>query len=161
MHQSQSQALEHNNTANVKLRISVMGLFIKSNAVLMIHKITGPQPDRWDLPGGGLKPGELLMQTLEREIKEETGIEHFQVEKILTVAEEIFPLWAGNPLHSLSIIYQCSLEGNPPLLPSDPTEIGPKGIHWLPVTELLPETCTTRSLKALVAAHLLPFQQDA
>ena len=139
-------------SSDIKLRISVMGLFIKSDTVLMLHKMTGPQPDRWDLPGGGLIPGESLLQALKREILEETGIENFQVENLLIIAENFFPEWAGRPLYSLSIIYKCSLEGNPSLTPNDPKEVGPKGIQWIPITELSSTTCTTRSLQALEAA---------
>jgi 8-oxo-dGTP diphosphatase len=141
--------------AMYKLRISVMGLFTKSDTVLMIHKMTGPQPDRWDLPGGGLAPDEPLLHALRREIREETGIENFQVENLLIIAEDFFPEWAGRPLHSLSIIYKCSLEGNPLLGSGDPKEVGSKGIQWMPFTELSSTTCTTRSLKALEAAKTL------
>lgn len=43
---------------DITLRISVMGLFIQSGTVLMIHKMTGAETDCWDLPGGGLQSGE-------------------------------------------------------------------------------------------------------
>lgn len=79
-----------------RLRVSVMGLFIQSDAVLMIHKMTGPEVDCWDLPGGGVQPGEPLMQALEREIQEETGLTDFQVQNLLTVSEDFSPIGEAN-----------------------------------------------------------------
>ena len=136
---------------DIRLRISVLGLFVKSNFVLMIHKVNGPEPNLWDLPGGGLQPGEPILQALEREIKEETGISNFQVEEVLTVVEKFFPNWPGKILHSLNIIYKCSVQGDPVLCASDP-EVGSKGIQWLPVANLTADNCSTRSWKALQAA---------
>lgn len=138
-------------TEDIRLRISVLGLFVKSNCVLMIHKINGPEPDRWDLPGGGMQPGEPIVQALEREIKEETGISCFQIEGFLTVVEKFFLNWQGKFLHSLNIIYKCTVQGDPAVCATDP-EVGSQGIQWLPIANLTAESCSTRSWKALQAA---------
>ena len=140
---------------DIRLRVSVMGLFIQSDTVLMIHKMTGPEVDCWDLPGGGVQPGESLMQALEREIQEETGLTDFQVQSILTVAEDFFPNWQGKLLHSISIIYQCTFEGDPDRVfctVSDP-EVGIKGVQLIPIATLTADVCSTRSWKALQAAQ--------
>lgn len=129
-----------------------MGLFIKSDTVLMIHKMTGPQPDCWDLPGGGLQSGEPINQALKREIREETGISEFRVDNLLTIVEGFFPNWQGKLLHALSIIYECSVEGEPNVYQTGDREVGSKGIKWLPIAELTPETCSTRSWQALQVA---------
>ncbi|MBD2185371.1 NUDIX domain-containing protein [Aerosakkonema funiforme] len=141
---------------DIRLRISILGLFVKSNAVLMIHKMTGPQPDLWDLPGGGLEPGEPMMQALEREIREETGLTEFRVEELLTIVENFFPNWRGKLLHSLSIIYKCSVEDEPVFSATGDREVGSKGIQWLPIASLTIDTCSTRSWKALQAAGAIP-----
>ena len=99
---------------DIRLRISVMGLFIQSGTVLMIHKMTGPEPDGWDLPGGGLQPGEPMIQALKREIREETGLRDVRVGNLLTLVEGFFPYWRGKLLHSLSIIYECAVTPFPP-----------------------------------------------
>lgn len=134
---------------DIRLRISVMGLFIQSDTVLMIHKITGPEPDCWDLPGGGLQPGEPIIQALTREIREETGLSEIRVGNLLTLVEGFFPHWRGQLLHSLSLIYECSVEGESVVSPTDDREVGAKGVQWLPVNELTPDICSTRSWKAL------------
>jgi ADP-ribose pyrophosphatase YjhB (NUDIX family) len=49
---------------------------------ILLHKRTDNQ--YWSIPGGGMKPGEYITETIVREVREETGIEA-QVEKILGV----------------------------------------------------------------------------
>jgi 8-oxo-dGTP pyrophosphatase MutT (NUDIX family) len=50
----------------------------RDGCVLMVQnarEIGGRQQRVWDLPGGGVEPGELLGETLARELLEETGLE--------------------------------------------------------------------------------------
>ena len=141
---------------DIRLRISVMGLFIQSGTVLMIHKMTGPEPDCWDLPGGGLQPGEPMIQALKREIREETGLSDVSVGNVLTLVEGFFPNWRGKLLHSLSIIYECAVERESVVSPTGDRELGTKGVQWLPVTELTSDICSTRSWKALQDIGLVP-----
>jgi 8-oxo-dGTP pyrophosphatase MutT (NUDIX family) len=53
-------------------RKSVYGLAIHNDQVLLVRD---PRSDKWEIPGGGVDPGESDEQALEREIKEETGLE--------------------------------------------------------------------------------------
>jgi 8-oxo-dGTP pyrophosphatase MutT (NUDIX family) len=57
----------------------------------MLHQVSPPEPDCWDLPGGGLEPLEPLLLGLRREVWEETGIQDFQCDRLLTVFEQFFP----------------------------------------------------------------------
>lgn len=140
---------------NIQFRVSVVGLFIDNHEVLLLHQITPPEPDCWDLPGGGLEPGETLFAGLKREIQEETGIEEFNVDKLLTVIEGFFPQPDDQLMHTLNIIYQCSLDSKPLTLASNDPEIGSKGIQWLDISELAPENCSTRAWKALQTVNLV------
>jgi ADP-ribose pyrophosphatase YjhB (NUDIX family) len=140
---------------NIQFRVSVVGLFIDNHEVLLLHQTTPPEPDCWDLPGGGLEPGETLFAALKREIQEETGIEEFNVDKLLTVVEGFFPQPDDQLMHTLNIIYQCSLDSKPLTLVSNDPEIGPKGIQWLDISELTPENCSNRAWKALQTVNLV------
>lgn len=142
-------------TDATRLRLAVLGIFFKADAVLMIHQMTPPEPDCWDLPGGGLHPQETLMAGLAREIREETGIEQFAVEGLLTVAESFFPDRPENEtdiVHTVNLIYQCRLIVEPVEFRGDPIEIGPQGVQWLPSHSLARDHCSSRSWQALKAA---------
>ncbi len=139
-----------------RLRVSVVALFVaRDRQVLVLHQMTPPEPDCWDLPGGGLEPEESVLAGLRREVAEETGIEDFQVERLLAIAEGFYER-PHEMLHTLNIIYQCRVESLPrELRSSDPEEVGPRGIQWLPAGELHPNTCSSRCWQALQAAGLV------
>jgi len=132
-----------------RLRVAVVALFVVETEVLLIHQMTFPEPDCWDLPGGGIEPHEPIREALRREVKEETGIEQFEIEDLLTIAESFFPEGGDRILHTINIIYQCSLPSKPTHLHSDEAEIGPKGIQWLPITSVSRRSCSTRCWQAL------------
>ena len=139
----------------VRLRVAVLGFFVAGDRVLLLHQMTDPEPNCWDLPGGGLQPEETLMAGLAREIEEETGITNFQVERLLTIAEKFFPEGEEKLLHALNIIYQCRVEPIPTNLSSDDPEVGPLGIQWIAIATLTPEKCSSRAWEALQAASLV------
>jgi 8-oxo-dGTP diphosphatase len=140
--------------ANTRLRLSVVALFVDQGEVLMLHQVTPPEPNCWDLPGGGLDPAEDLLSGLRREVAEETGIQDFAIQQLLTVVEGFYPEGEGK-LHTINLVYLCQVEPRPTVFyPTDMEEIGPQGIGWLPVEELSPDECSSRAWKALLAAGL-------
>lgn len=138
-----------------RLRVSVVGLFVDAGEVLLIHQTTPPEPDCWDLPGGGLEPGEPLMAGLAREVQEETGLAKFQVDGLLTVVETFTPEENQRTLQSLNVIYRCSLAERPEHLHSTDPEIGEQGIQWHPISTLRRADCSTRAWTALQIAGLV------
>ncbi|MDL2363607.1 MAG: NUDIX domain-containing protein [Patescibacteria group bacterium] len=65
-----------------KFHVGVKGLIKNSDGKLLLmkedvsnHSI--PTSEYWDLPGGRMSQGELILETLAREIEEETGITEF------------------------------------------------------------------------------------
>jgi len=147
--------MQPDSKSDFKLRVSVLGLILDAGDVLLIHQTSPPEPDLWDLPGGGLEPWESLMEGLAREVREETGLTDFQVEDFLTIVEKFFPKASGKTSHLINLIYRCSVPDRSAVLSSTEPEVGERGIQWLPIAALTAETCTTRTWKALLAANLV------
>ncbi len=62
----------------------------KEGRILMVENsryIDGRDQRTWDLPGGQVEPGELLLETLARELTEETGLQITGTPEFLFVQE--------------------------------------------------------------------------
>ena len=69
--------------------LGAFGLLETGDGVLLVANrrvIDGAEAHVWDLPGGGVEPGETLAEALRREMCEETGLE-VSVGDLLFVAE--------------------------------------------------------------------------
>jgi ADP-ribose pyrophosphatase YjhB (NUDIX family) len=138
------------------IRVAVMALLVNEQGqVLLIFSQTGPDPHHWDLPGGGLGFEETLPDGLAREVTEETGLQpgDYQIDRLLLICENFFPDWGEHGLHSLSIVYQGTVRGEPTLSIHDTHEV--VDVKWLNPTELSPEMCSKRSWQAFQEAGLV------
>jgi ADP-ribose pyrophosphatase YjhB (NUDIX family) len=70
--------------------LGAFGVLRRGERILMTlnARVLGGQPaETWDLPGGRVEPGELLLETLAREVFEETGVVVRGVPRFLFVQE--------------------------------------------------------------------------
>lgn len=77
----------------------------------------GTNIGKWDVPGGRLEVEETLLDGLNREIKEETGLE--VVVRKLVDARENFPVIHGEKVHIVRLYYLCSAENDSVILSKD------------------------------------------
>jgi 8-oxo-dGTP diphosphatase len=62
-----------------KFHLGIYTIIEKGQSILLVKKSRGPYRGMWDLPGGRPAHGETILQTLQREVREETGIELIDV----------------------------------------------------------------------------------
>jgi len=71
------------------------------NEILVLKRNNPPAKGEWWFPGGRIRRGETFLQTLTREVKEETGLD-VKVLGLVGVYERIFP-----ERHDIPIVFLC------------------------------------------------------
>jgi colanic acid biosynthesis protein WcaH len=74
-------------------------LVIHNGKLLLMLRNNQPAKDLWFTPGGRVYRGELLEQTVQRVLKQETGLEVLKVEQIGAMSH----LWPES--HTVTVIY--------------------------------------------------------
>lgn len=85
------------------------GLLVRDGRVLLGHRHPARSlyPDVWDLPGGHIEPGETPEEALQREVREEVGVEvtrfvELEFPDLFPAAEThvfVVEAWHGEPIN--------------------------------------------------------------
>lgn len=86
--------------------VGVGGVVIHRNRVLLIRRGSEPLKGEWSIPGGMLELGEELTAGVERELKEETGLDVAPLECIL-VFDRIMRAGERVKYHYVIVDYLC------------------------------------------------------
>lgn len=91
-----------------KRHLGVYGIIQKNNQILLVRKTRGPYKSMWDLPGGSPLHGETILQTLEREVFEETNVRILNTLPYLNKTFLVEYQESGNliSLHHICLIYK-------------------------------------------------------
>lgn len=82
------------------------GLAVRDGAILLVaSSYPSHEGPLWNLPGGRQQPGELLAETLAREVAEETGLRAC-VADVAYVSESY-----DGDVHVLNVTFEMSVEG--------------------------------------------------
>jgi 8-oxo-dGTP pyrophosphatase MutT (NUDIX family) len=82
----------------------------QKESLLVVEKAGGPYRGRYDLPGGSVGPGEGMLEALQREFIEETGMS-VTVQKNLGAYDFVVPHEFQNTTHThhIAVFYEVSL----------------------------------------------------
>lgn len=98
-----------------KVRVRVCGILMESEQILLLkHDRIGSLGYLWAPPGGGVKFGNSLEETLIREFQEETGLS-IEIKDYLFTNEYI-----GKKYHALEVFYKVERKGGELRLGTDP-----------------------------------------
>ncbi|MFZ7333730.1 NUDIX hydrolase [Streptococcus pluranimalium] len=131
----------------------VYGICIKDGQLLCVRKNRGPYKGRYDLPGGSQEPGESLLETLERELKEETGFElkvssHNRIFDTFVKAKG-----EQETVHHIFAVYDIEINDVPIQKLASHLETGEmndsKGFEWVDLDQLTPQNASPLILKLL------------
>lgn len=112
-----------------QIRTSAKAVIIQNGRLLAI-RISDGREDWYILPGGGQDCEEVLPQTVEREVREETGIS-VKCRELLFVIEGVH----GEDFHRIDLVFLCDFIGTDPntKLHGDTCQTG---FDWLDISEL-------------------------
>ena len=103
------------------MRVGAEAVIVRDDAILLVEYGNGWKR-HFNLPGGGIEPGESIVDGLRRELREETCAE-ITVGPLLLALEYFPPHFDQRygDLHKLSLIFRCDLQaGSEPQLPARP-----------------------------------------
>jgi nucleoside triphosphatase len=68
-----------------KVRVTVSAVIFNKNGKVLLCKMPkdrGAYPGQWAIPGGGIKQGEKMVEALKREVREEVGLEIYEINQL-------------------------------------------------------------------------------
>ncbi|MFT4416575.1 NUDIX domain-containing protein [Fredinandcohnia humi] len=117
------------------IRVRACALIIKDDSVLLIEfNDTDGTGTHYNLPAGGVEPGETIMEAVQREAREEASVE-VEVGMLALVSEHVPYLHetSTSAVHGLSLMFECTIKpGSTPKMPvhPDPNQIGVKWVRF-------------------------------
>ena len=137
------------------IRVTARALIIANEAVLLVE-FDDESGLHYNLPGGGVDPGETIIEGLTREAKEEASV-NIEVGTLVFVIEcepSKNSSWAG-PVHGLHLIFDCQLsEESQPQLPEHP-DANQTAVKWVKLSEL-----ASVELLPHIADHIIEYSRS-
>lgn len=129
-----------------KPEIAVGAVVIDGDRLLMVRRGKPPAEGLWTIPGGRVEKGEYLSDALQREVREETGLE-VEAGAMLGIFEVV------GDLHYVILDYTAELisDGAGPVAGDDVAEV-----EWVQMDAIEERECTPRFVEMLTGWGVLP-----
>lgn len=116
-------SLEKNNSPHKKIGVAVIKN--EEGKILIDKRLSqGLMANLWEFPGGKIEEGETVIECIEREIKEELGINITVGEHLITISHDY------SKFKVTLMVYLCSL------LSGKPQTIGCQEVKWVNIADL-------------------------
>lgn len=143
------------------IRVGANAAIVRNGAILLV-KIDDASGPHFNLPGGGVEPGESMREAVSREVREETDAD-VDVGRLLLLVEYVPEKFDGRygPVQKLGAVFECTLrDGSVPRLPDTP-DANHVAVQWVPLDELsgvalLPQIAD-RLVEALASDFAIPL----
>lgn len=123
-------------------------IFDEGGRILLIERGREPYLGQWSLPGGIVEAGETLVEAIEREVLEETGLV-VEAHSFFTVFERVMPDAEGRcEYHYVLIDYICRVLDGSAVAGSDVSAVA-----WVSRDELETYALTEGTLGVVVRAY--------
>lgn len=136
----------------MKSRVVVVAIIEKDGKILMGRrkKDVGPYPNTWQIPGGGVDmENESLIEAIQREVREETGLEIKDFENI-SFGEEYEPDKNGEMTHYAFLVFRATAATEKVTAADDLAEL-----KWFSKAELKNVSLARPSIKLFTQLGLL------
>ncbi len=135
--------------------VGVGGVVVSAGRALLVRRGSPPLEGSWSIPGGMLELGETLIEGVERELAEETGIE-VRVLGLIEVFERISLDAAGCPqYHFVVLDYLCEGVRGEARAGSDAIEIA-----WVTDAEFAQYSLTPSTTRVIRKAFEMARQRE-
>ncbi len=118
-------------------RIAVRALLLDAGAILLARSYDRYAPDRlwWELPGGGVDPGESRDEALRRELREETGYVDVEIGTEVVWWETTW-VFTDREVHQRDHVHVVTLRSGERVEPSPLATEGLHSVSWVDVDRL-------------------------
>ena len=121
-------------------REGVRALVLDPDGRVLLVRFVNPETGEefWATPGGGIDPGEALEDALRRELREETGLDDFELGPVVWTRREVFR-WAGRTLDQserIALVRVPAFEPRPQLSAEQLANEGVHELRWWTLSEL-------------------------
>ncbi|WP_018756457.1 GNAT family N-acetyltransferase [Paenibacillus terrigena] len=119
------------------IRVRATALVIERDSILLVE-YRDEEGVHYNLPGGGVEPGESVTAGVHRELMEETMLEATvgPIAFVYEYAPHLNVQDSGSDIHTLYLVFECTpIEGSRPRFPDRP-DGDQSGVRWIPLAEL-------------------------